>query len=197
MGRPATIDDEKVLEIARQVFLAKGVNATTSEVARRAGISQASIFKHFKNKQRLFLAALHHERDRQDWIGLFKRRMQEVGLREAMFTVGVTAVTFARQFLPLALVSWANREAYGLPRTMDFDRSPARGIAQLVAVLKQEMAKRHIRRADPWVVARTFIGAMQGYVLMDAVFGVTLGPRLETEAFVRQVVDVIWEGLAP
>jgi AcrR family transcriptional regulator len=197
MGRPATIDDDEVLEIAREVFLAKGINASTAEVARRAGISQASIFKHFKNKHRLFLSALHQERDRQDWLGLFQRRLEQAGPREALFTVGVKAITFGRQFLPLALVSWSSRHSYGIPGGPDFEKGPARGIHTLVGLLRREMAQGRIRKTDPWVVARTFMGAMQGYVLMTVVFKVRLGPDWDTESYVRRVVDLLWEGLEP
>ena len=55
------IDDQKLLEVARDVFLRRGVGATTAEVAKKAGISQASVFKHFKSKQRLFFAAMKAE----------------------------------------------------------------------------------------------------------------------------------------
>jgi hypothetical protein len=95
------------------------------------------------------------------------------------------------------LVSWSSRHTYGIPGAPDFEKGPARGIHQLVGVLRREMAKGHIRKVDPWIVARTFIGAMQGYVLMTAVFQVQLGPEWGTEAFVRRVVDLLWEGLEP
>ncbi|MBU6163239.1 MAG: TetR family transcriptional regulator, partial [Myxococcales bacterium] len=38
MARPTTIDDEVILEAARQVFLEEGYAATTASIARRAGV---------------------------------------------------------------------------------------------------------------------------------------------------------------
>jgi AcrR family transcriptional regulator len=198
MGRPAIIDDEKVLDAAREVFLAKGVNATTSEVAKRAGISQASIFKRFKSKQRLFLSALHAERVRQDWIGVFERRTAEVGVREALVELGLRAISFAGQILPLVLVSWSNRAEFGPPPGFEKGPySPFSGVERMVAVLGREMKAGRLRKHEPWLVARAVIGAVQSYALMSVVLKRPLGPPLEPEAYVRGVVDVVWDGIGP
>jgi len=47
MPRPAKIKDEEILAAAREVFLEKGIRATTAEVAKRAGIAEGSIFNRF------------------------------------------------------------------------------------------------------------------------------------------------------
>jgi len=93
----------------------RGANATTDEVAKRAGISQASIFKRFKSKQRLFLEAMQAERARQDWVGYFEQRSKEVGLQQALADLGTRVLGFFVRALPLALVSWSNRGEFGLP----------------------------------------------------------------------------------
>lgn len=47
---------QKILEAAIEVFAAKGYNgATTSEIAQKAGVGEATIFKHFNTKKELFL----------------------------------------------------------------------------------------------------------------------------------------------
>ena len=58
MGRRQTIQDSDILQAARQVFLSRGVHATTLDVAKRASISEASVFKRFKTKSALFCAAM-------------------------------------------------------------------------------------------------------------------------------------------
>lgn len=63
MARSRSITDEQILEAARAVFLEDGFSASTLEIARRAGISEASIFKRFSTKENLFLqllASLQH-----------------------------------------------------------------------------------------------------------------------------------------
>lgn len=48
---------KKILEAATKVFTAKGFNgATTSEIAKEAGVAEGTIFKYFKTKKELFLS---------------------------------------------------------------------------------------------------------------------------------------------
>ena len=48
---------EKILDVAIRLFNLKGYNAaTTSEIAKKAGISEPTLYTHFENKKDLFLA---------------------------------------------------------------------------------------------------------------------------------------------
>jgi AcrR family transcriptional regulator len=61
MPRPVSIQDEVILRAARETFLAKGLDATTSEIAVKAGVSHGIIFKRFKTKQALFQRAMQEQ----------------------------------------------------------------------------------------------------------------------------------------
>ena len=58
MGRNKTIPDTGLLEIARRVFVEKGLGASTKEIARRTGVSEGVIFQRFNTKEDLFFAAM-------------------------------------------------------------------------------------------------------------------------------------------
>jgi AcrR family transcriptional regulator len=58
MGRKKQISDEAVLEAARDVFAETGFGASTREIARRAGVSEAVLYQRHKTKLDLFLAAM-------------------------------------------------------------------------------------------------------------------------------------------
>jgi AcrR family transcriptional regulator len=49
MGRNKQVSDEAVLEAAKAVFVEQGFGASTREVARRAGISEAVLYQRYKN----------------------------------------------------------------------------------------------------------------------------------------------------
>ncbi len=52
---------ERILEAALDVFAEKGFHGARSrEIARRAGISETLVFRHFANKEQLFNAAWEH-----------------------------------------------------------------------------------------------------------------------------------------
>ena len=50
---------EKIIQKSRKLFAERGYNgATTAEIARRVGVSEAALYKHFKNKKEIFLACI-------------------------------------------------------------------------------------------------------------------------------------------
>ena len=58
MGRKKLVSDERLLETARKVFVELGLTASTREIARRAGVSEAVLFQRYETKADLFLAAM-------------------------------------------------------------------------------------------------------------------------------------------
>ena len=60
-GRPITLTDDELLEAARAVFLARGLDATTAEIAKRARISESVIFHRYKTKEALFSAVVERQ----------------------------------------------------------------------------------------------------------------------------------------
>lgn len=58
MGHPEGTR-ERILSGARQLFAEKGFDgATTAEIARRAGIAEGTIYRHFESKKELFIACV-------------------------------------------------------------------------------------------------------------------------------------------
>ena len=108
-GRPPTIDSEKLLEVAREVFLERGIRATTLEVAERAGVSEGAVFQRFKSKEGLCRAAMHLDED--DVPQLFLNAVQELDglvIEEAMLQLGTALLEIGRVALPLMMMSWSD-----------------------------------------------------------------------------------------
>lgn len=54
----------EILDVAVQTFAAKGYNQTdVQEIADRVGVGKGTVYRHFGNKEALFLAAVAHARD--------------------------------------------------------------------------------------------------------------------------------------
>jgi AcrR family transcriptional regulator len=58
MGRYKQVSDDALLEAAREVFVQQGFGASTREIARRVGISEAILYRRYKTKLDLFFAAM-------------------------------------------------------------------------------------------------------------------------------------------
>ncbi len=56
--RPRRFTDEEILDVARETLLELGPQISTTVIAERAGVSQATLFKRFGNKDALILRAL-------------------------------------------------------------------------------------------------------------------------------------------
>lgn len=56
----AILTQEHILRVANEVFSEKGYyNTKTKEIAERVGVSEALVFKYFKNKDSLYAATFH------------------------------------------------------------------------------------------------------------------------------------------
>ncbi len=56
--RPRRFTDEEILEVARETFLELGPHTSTTVIAERVGVSQATLFKRFGSKDALLIRAL-------------------------------------------------------------------------------------------------------------------------------------------
>lgn len=75
---------ERIISSARALFAEKGYDgATTSQIARRAGVAEGTIYRHFASKKDLFMACIEPVVDESLGEGLSK--MVEAGnLRDAV-----------------------------------------------------------------------------------------------------------------
>jgi AcrR family transcriptional regulator len=58
MPRHKTITDDEIITVARTLFLKNGINASTRDIAKAAGISEAIIYQRFGTKENFFFAAM-------------------------------------------------------------------------------------------------------------------------------------------
>ncbi len=78
---------EQVLEAARDVFAEHGLSgASTDEIARKAGISQPYLFRLFRTKKELFVAAI--ERCFAETLETFERAAEGAAGEEALQAMG-------------------------------------------------------------------------------------------------------------
>src|SRR5437899_303972 len=115
MARPVSIKDETIIAAAREIFLERGIQATTAEVAERAGVSEGSVFKRFQSKIDLFRAAMEDRIHDPDWVRELPTRVGKGDVRESMFAIGMGMVAFFRDLMPLMMMSWSNPAPNGLP----------------------------------------------------------------------------------
>lgn len=198
MPRPSTIKDEQILEAARAVFLDKGVSATTAQVARKARIAEGSIFNRFPTKAELFQAAMQPKMDDPDFIRLLERRAGRGDLRRTLREAGAEAIDFFRQVMPLMMMSWSSRPGgHPLQALQRPDPPPLKALRRVAAVLEGEMHAGRLKRRDPQVLARTYVGSLQNYVFFELLMKMHKLDVIPVERYLVELIDLLWSGAAP
>jgi AcrR family transcriptional regulator len=197
MARPRTITDEQIVEAAREIFLQQGFAATTAEIARRAGVSEGTLFKRYASKEDLFEAAvgLHNY---AHWRAELLSRLGQGEVRRNLERAFMEFLKEAAAIIPnlMTILSRGHNPEHNplLERLGNPVRQDAEAIAQY---LRAELELGRVRPLDVEVTALTVMGALTTYVHQEHMM-VKIGREpLEAGRFVRGLLDVLWPGLAP
>ena len=161
-GRPPAGGREAILAAALRVIRERGIaRLTAREVASLAGVSEASVFYHYKDRfgllQAVFeegLRPLHELADRGISPG--------DDPREVLTLYGRTLETFLDQALPVIAAAQSDTELRDSMTAYMSEHSlgPHRGVSAIGDYFAAEQAAGRVRAGvDPYAVAMTFIGA--------------------------------------
>lgn len=96
---------DRMVDAAAHVMRTHGLaHATTKQIAKQAGYSEAALYKHFRDKTELFIAVLT-ERVANPLVELLGQLHQRVGqgeLRDTLTELARAAIGFYRQNFPMA-----------------------------------------------------------------------------------------------
>jgi AcrR family transcriptional regulator len=196
-GRPPKIDPQHILKVAREVFIAQGLRATTAEVAEKAGISEGSVFKLFGSKVQLFRDAMQLSID--DLPGRLLgavQGMESEDMEAGLNHLADSLLEVARVALPLMMMSWSNPGECGAGLRENADKFHI-FIKTLASYFETHMLAGRLRRVDSEVLARVFLGAMHHYCLSRICvdeFGVEAVPE---DMFKRGLIDLVLNGARP
>ena len=196
-GRPPVISSERLLEIAREVFLELGIRATTAEVASRAGVAEGTLFLRFKSKAELFRAAMQFDPDQAlSFVEELPARAGAPDLRATLVDFAEEFLRLARVAVPVMMMSWSNPV-----QPSCLERSPGRGqrYRRVVAALRRffelELESGRLREGDPEVLARMLTGSLHHFVMGEVFAEGPLG-RLSAAEYAGGVVDVLLRSAA-
>lgn len=142
---------ERIVDAAAQVMRAQGLaRATTKEIARTAGCSEALLYKHFRAKEDLFLAVLQ-ERVPGRLPRLLATLADEAGqgtVEENLERVAHAAITFYQDSFPIAASIFSELRLLEGYRTAMRERGagPQTVNTWLAAYLRAEQALGRVRR---------------------------------------------------
>jgi len=156
---------ERILDAALNIFSKKGYHDTRlDEIVTESATSKGSIYFHFPNKERLFLALVDQFAD------LLERRVQEAiaheetGMARVEIALRTVVDTFGKYRRPAKILLV---QAVGLGSTFEEKRLEVNDrFADLIASYLQEaIEKGEITAVDLEVVSHAWMGAIYGVVI--------------------------------
>ena len=157
---------ERILDAAAHVMSTKGLTAaTTKEIARAAGFSEAALYKHFQDKEELFLCVLSTRLP--PLIALLAELPERAGRGTVTATleeVARAAVAFYDRSVPIAASLFADPQllARHRERIGESGAGPQRPSEALTAYLRAEQRLGRLSRSAKPAVAAGAEGATAG-----------------------------------
>jgi AcrR family transcriptional regulator len=195
MARTTTITDKQILEAARAIFLEEGFGAQTAKIARRAQVSEGSIFKRFPTKEALFFAALEID-PTPAWHAEIDRRAGTGNCRDNLQAIFLSMLHFFNEMLPRTITALGSLGSMSARPFEGVEHPIFNDERKVQTFLRQEMELGRLHIGDAELLAQLILGSLTSYIFRAVITGQTL-----TEDNLAQLaagtVDFIWSGIAP
>ncbi len=187
----------QIIETATELFARQGFEGTTTrEIAERARVNEAIIFRHFPSKEDLYWAVLEHQ------SALSKGKEQVEAQLASGDDVRQVFINLGRDFLR------RREEDDTLPRLLFFTALESHRLSgrffqnhivafyeTLAAYIRQRIEKGAFRNVDPVMAARCFFGMLIYHYMVQDLFGGKRFQKIELETAVGNIVDLFLNGM--
>ena len=194
MGRNKQVSDEDVLKAAQDVFVERGFGASTREIARRAGISEAVLYQRHRTKLDLFFAAMIPPPI--ELAGVSDARRDQ-GVFAELEALAVEIMKYFREAMPV-LLQLVTHPSFNLAELADRGtRMPLHRLGEAVAACLERHRGQGTITADSdrvQAAALTLLATLHSLALFERM-GVHGGSF--PDLAVKNIVGLIAAGLAP
>jgi AcrR family transcriptional regulator len=193
MGRPKLVKDDELLDVARNVFVEKGIAASTREIARRAGISEAVIYQRHPTKAHLFFAAMVPPASNVE--ELLAAPANDLSVVEQLEGIALGMMKYFREVVPILMRLVTHPEFDVEKFAQRHPDSPfGRMHRGLMQYLESQRERESIVAENVGPAALTLFAALHSLAFLERL-GVH-GGKFD-EATIRAMVRSLWTGLAP
>lgn len=195
MARPRTISNAEILNAARDCFVEFGPSVAMDVIAERLGVSPQALFKRFRNKHELMLAALAPAVP-APWIPLVESgpddRPVEEQLTEILAHLAEFFVDIARR---MSVIQFSGIKPRELMERFD-EPPPLVDMRVLAGWLERAAERGLIRPTDFTATAMLMLTSMHGPAMLTDMLG--HHPTGHTrEEYVQFMVQTLLQGFGP
>ncbi len=185
----------QIMEVAKELFARQGFEGTTTrEIARRAKVNEAIIFRHFPSKQELYWEVIEHECKIRGVSEALEARLNSGGSDYEIFA-GIAEDTLRRRAEDgslTRLLLYSALEDHKLSYRF-FQTRVASYYEVLSEYIRKRIAAGAFRAVDPLLAARAFVGMVVYHSLIQELYGGKRFQTFDTHAVSATLTD-IWLG---
>lgn len=182
-----------IIASASSLFAKKGFNGTkTREIAARAGVSEALIFKHFPSKEDLYAAILAEESPVPALLSSVKNLAEKRNDVEVFQVIANTIVGGAPDPELMRLIFFSALEGHELS-DMFFQNHIRVFYDFLAGYIQQRIDEGAFQPVPPLIAARSFMGMLIYHRLLTVLFRAQLPHTAEDIS--RTFVNIMMNGL--
>jgi len=191
----------QILAVARQLFARQGFRGTTTrQIAEQASVNEAILFRHFRSKEAMYWAVLDDLMSQRNSSGNLKALMAErrhnikpqadeeffSAIAEGMLERARREPNLLRLFLFSALERHSlSQRFFRTYTTVYWDL--------LTKYIRGRMRAGEFRKTNPLLAARSFIGMVGHYNMMNSLLGPGKYPNY-SDRIVSRTLARIWLG---
>ncbi|MGH9785465.1 MAG: TetR/AcrR family transcriptional regulator [Terriglobia bacterium] len=188
---------EQILAVAERLFARLGFQGTTTrQIAERAGVNEALLFRHFPTKEKLYWAVIQGKcRCGQD-PGELEEKLRSSDDDRAVFR-GIAEEILRRSAenpAMLRLLLYSGLENHRLSRQF-YESFLAERYELLAAHIRRRIEQGAFRHVDPLLAARSFVGMVIYHILIQELFRGKDYQDFEPSRVSETITDMWFEGM--
>ena len=185
---------QRLLESTLELISKKGyLGATTREIARGAGVTELTLFRHFGTKERLFEELL------KSYTFLPKLRellpeLDECAYEEALILIAARFLLTLRERKSMMKILFSEIHIYPAKIKKMYGSFIDEVRLTLAGYFEAMQAKGLLRNVSPQIAARTFLGMLVHYFRSEEIMRENGMTKKKMERNVREIVDIFIHG---
>ena len=189
---------EQIMQAAKELFARQGFEGTTTrQIAERAGVNEAIIFRHFPTKEDLYWAILDHQCTTGGGRQALEKILHSGGSDREIFAA-IAEEMLRRRACDSSLTRLLLYSALENHRLSDrfFRTHVAEYFEILAKYISQRIRQGAFRPVDPLLAARGYLGMVVYHSLVQEVFGWKRFQDFDVKQVSEALTDIWLEGVA-
>ena len=187
---------DQILFEATRLFAANGFEGTSiRRIAGTCGISEAAIYRHFKNKVDLYEGVIRRKAAAHDITAFLAKDTGEGSIEDVLTRMAKHILSYLETDPELLGLMFSNSVESGPLGAVLFREVRLPYINHLAGELQRRIATGEVREVDPWITSRCFVGMVVDCALSVGVWNKIMKFDFRADDVVCNNVPIFARGL--